>query len=54
MSRLTGFVNVPGDFGGLVLYLGFWGLEIWKKKREKKGEKRKRQQGRQSTLPTGG
>ena len=43
------------DFGGLVLYLGFWGLdfEILMEKVEKK-EKKHTKTGRKNRLPTGG
>ena len=43
-----------GDFGDLILYLGFWGLdlEIWSGKQMRK--KGKNQKGRRNTLPTGG
>ena len=44
------------DFGGLVLYLGFWGLdfEILMEKVEKKREKKQTKTGRKNRLPTGG
>ena len=45
------FIFLVGDFGSLILYLGFWGLdlEIWSKK-----HMRKKTKGRKTTLPTGG
>ena len=35
------FLGGGGDFGGLILYLGFWGLdlEIWSKKSMRKKER---------------
>ena len=44
------------DFRGLILYLGFWGLdfEILMEKIEKKRERKQKKSGRKSRLPTGG
>ena len=44
------------DFRGLILYLGFWGLdfEILMEKIEKKRERKPKKKGRKSRLPTGG
>ena len=53
MSRITGFVNVPGDFGGLILYLGFWGLDEGKSEKTKKEEKVHCLRGANPVLPQG-